>query len=493
MGHMNFLLPATLPSDLVRELDRASLAGGFDNAPAPCHVQIQGRQLTIRRPMDESGYLLIPWEIEGVGRLMVQSATLIERDPPYALPLELARGKVHHLRSHLADWQYLGFPFVAEQQAQIREISQAFGRAGTVESLEEAVVNGQRILRDALLLTDRFLPYYSDQLLALRHQRIPKFETILSCGLSAVPSQMVEYGAAFNSVRVPLTWKEIEPSESRYQWDAADGVVAWAQANNLSVTAGPLIDFSRGALPDWLTLWEGDLPNLANFMCDYIETAVARYRGRIKRWQLVAGCNICSVLNLSEDDMLWLTARLGEAAMQMAPEIEMVVGIAQPWGEYLAQDEYTYTPLVFIDTLLRAGLRLAAIDLEMIMGISYRGSYCRDLLEVSRMLDQYAVLSTPLQVTLACASSTQPDPLADPEWTFNSGHWKGGFTPAFQAEWAARYAKMALCKPFITGLSWAHFNDGQRHRFPNCGLVDACGGVKPALAQIQQLRAEHLK
>src|SRR5262249_31563324 len=140
---------------------------------------------------------------------------------------------------------------------------------------------------------------------------------------------------------------------------------------------------------------------------------VARYRDRVRRWQLASASNLCAVLNLGEDDMLWLTARLAEAALQLAPELELTVGVAQPWGEYLAHEEHTYTPLVFLDTLLRMGLRLAAIAVEIVMGVSPRGSYCRDLLEVCRLLDSYAVLSSPIQVTMALPSSAQPDPLAD--------------------------------------------------------------------------------
>src|SRR5262249_30584236 len=157
-------------------------------------------------------------------------------------------------------------------------------------------------------------------------------------------------------------------------------------------------------------------------------------------------CNLCGVLNLDEDEMLWLTARLAEAALQLAPELELVVGVAQPWGDYMAEEEHTYTPLVFLDTLLRAGLRLAAIDLEVVLGVCPRGSYCRDLLELSRLLDSYAVLSSPIQVTLAFPSSTQTDCNGDPDLRVGAGHWSGGYTPETQANWAEKFAALALCK-----------------------------------------------
>src|SRR5205814_2005132 len=89
------------------------------------------------------------------------------------------------------------------------------------------------------------------------------------------------------------------------------------------------------------------------------------------------GCNVGGVLGLSEDDLLWLTARLSEAAMQVAPDVELVLGVAQPWAEYMARDEHTYTPLVFLDTLLRTGLKLSALDVELVMGAApHRFPHC---------------------------------------------------------------------------------------------------------------------
>jgi hypothetical protein len=261
---------------------------------------------------------------------------------------------------------------------------------------------------------------------------------------------------------------------------------------NLRVAAGPLLDFSPAGLPDWLWLWEGDLPSLSSFMCDYVETAVARYHRTIRRWHLTSGSNIASLLKLGEDDLLWLTARLAEAAWQIDPELELVIGIAQPWGEYMAREEHTYSPFIFADTLIRAGLKLAALDVECVMGVSPRGSYCRDLLDASRMLDLYAVLGTPLQVTLAYPSAPGKDPLADPGLSASGGHWESGFSPAVQADWAADFGALALCKPFVRSVYWAHLNDAEGHHLPHCGLLDSAARPKPALARLRQLRDEHL-
>jgi len=255
--------------------------------------------------------------------------------------------------------------------------------------------------------------------------------------------------------------------------------------------AGPLIDFAWG-LPDWLELWTGDVPSLAGFMCDYVQEVVKRYKGHFQRWQLTAGSNNADALGLSEDDLVRLTVRIAEAAWQVKPDLELVLGLSQPWGEYLLDEEHTYSPFIFADTLLRAGLQIAALDLELHMGVGQRGTYCRDLLETSRMLDMYAMLGVPLQVSLAYPASDQPDKLSRDPNAQVFGYWRDGFTEEAQADWAAQFTRLLICKPRVRNVTWVQLSDAQPHFLPNCGLLDAQGRPRAALDRIRQLREEHL-
>src|SRR5579864_8458078 len=105
MGVMSFLLPAELSPEAVRELERACVAGGPDCMPWPTEVRVESGLMTVRRGVEESGSLLVPWNVNGAGRLLSSTATLIEREQPYHLLVELARGKVHQLRTQSAEWQ----------------------------------------------------------------------------------------------------------------------------------------------------------------------------------------------------------------------------------------------------------------------------------------------------------------------------------------------------------------------------------------------------
>src|SRR5438094_9701818 len=129
MGTMSFLLPRNAPASAGTDLDRACVAGGYDNMPAPTQVTRADGELRLVRDVDGSGYLVAPWEVDGVGRLMGTTATLVERPTPYSLAVELARGKVNQLRGQVADWRTVGLQVPPPLNGQIREAGLRFGRA----------------------------------------------------------------------------------------------------------------------------------------------------------------------------------------------------------------------------------------------------------------------------------------------------------------------------------------------------------------------------
>jgi hypothetical protein len=496
MGIMTFQLPAGLAQDSVRELERSCLVGGPDNMPWNCAVSIRQGRLQIERMVEDSGYLAAPWPIQQAGQFIGQSATLMERAAPYQFLVEMARGKVNQIRTQANEWQAGGLLVADELEHAINEASQAFGHVVCAGDPVEMDRLAQTTLEQSYRVAHRLVETYREQVFAIRHQRQPRLETVLSCLLGpsvlepAVGQSVV---AACNQVCVPLSWHLIEANETSYRWDLVDQLVEWAEKHDLEVSTGPLINFSASQLPPWLWLWERDLPSMATFMCRFVEAAVRRYRSRIRRWQVTAASNWANLLGLTEEDLLGLTFRLGETARQVDPSLELVVGVAQPWGEYMVPYEREASPFIFADNLIRSGLPLAALDLEVIMGVNCRGSYCRDLLEFVRLLELYTLLGVPLRLTLGYPADASLDPDADPELTAGAGRWRSDFSAATQADWARAFLSVALCRPSVQEVQWVHFSDSDPHLFPHCGLLDRQRGPRPALQMMTELRQQHLR
>jgi hypothetical protein len=496
MGVMTFSLPADLPAEALRELGRSFVLGGPDHMPHPTDVHLEPGLLELAREVDESGAIAVPWEVPGAGLLLRSSASLMERPQPYHLLIELARGKVNQLRSQAADWQAGGLYMPPALAQSIREATHSFGRAVTHFPSPQTEQEAQNALVLAFHAAEDLVQTYADQVLHIRHQRQPRLDTALGCRLGQTVPQGEQAAAflnTFNTAIIPFPWPEVEPAEGEFHWQSSDAQLTWAQGQGLRVLAGPLVDFSLVRLPGWVRQWQKDRGHFLSYVCDYVEVVVKRYQDRIRTWQLSAAANVAAGLAVGEEDLLWLTLKMAETIRRIDPTLEVLFSVAQPWGDYLTGRQRIHSPFLCADTLLRNGLRLAALDVELLMGLMPRGSYCRDLLEVSRILDLYAVLGTPLQVTLGYPAQTGDDARSEAGLAVDAGHWQAGLNPQGQADWAAAVAELALAKPYVRSVLWVQFSDAEPHPFPHCGLADDQGVPRPALERLGQLRQQHLK
>jgi hypothetical protein len=495
MWPISFLLPEPVPSAAAASLGNACFAGGYDQTPVPTAVHLENGRLVLSRPVNESGYLLTPWPVEPFGTLVVSTATLRDRDEPYRLLVELARGKLNQVRCSTAEWQAIGLRTRPDFDRALADASRLFAHAILAPTAAEGDALAARVLEQSHGLADRLARDYTEQALATRHEQEGPLDTRLAARFGRAPGGPAaeEYAGTFNAASICFRWRDVEPVEAQYDWSGPDAAVAAAKAAGLPITIGPVIDLAPGMLPAWAVGWESDLPALAAFMCDYLETAVNRYRGDVRRWVVCGGFNQADSLGLVDDDRLRLAFRLFEAVAQIDPDLELVLSVAQPWGDYLVADDQTISPITFPDDLVRAGVRLSAVELELRNGTRPRGSLPRDLLDTARLLDLFRLLDLPLEVALSQPSSPAPDQsAADHGQSVWAPAWRSGPSPEGQAEWGASMGALALCWPAVRAVTWDHWSDADPHLVPWGGLLDASGRPKPLLARLRALRGEHL-
>ena len=89
-------------------IERAYIAGPGRNSLAEPHALGPTTSLVVERAESDSGNFFIPCAIEGHGELMLSTASLMERDEPYHLQVELARGTINRLRNQIGTWEVVG-------------------------------------------------------------------------------------------------------------------------------------------------------------------------------------------------------------------------------------------------------------------------------------------------------------------------------------------------------------------------------------------------
>jgi hypothetical protein len=419
----------------------------------------------------------------------------MEREEPYLLEVELARGMVNVLRNQLAQWEMLGLVVPSALRERIAEATVYFSRAATSQNEPgKAAALAENSLIAAAGAMDQLAVEYGRQAISLRRTQPRQFASWFGVQLGArLPRSNAarQLATAFNMVSLPMTWRSVEATEGRRHWKEADEQVAWAKSAGLRICAGPLLELDDRGVPDWTYLWEGDFNSILAFMLDHVRAVVERYRGKVHLWQVAARMTHGHALGLSEEARLQVAAKAINAVRQLDPTTPIVVTFDQPWAEYLAHEHLDLAPLHFADALVRADLGLSGVGLELNIGYHPGGSVQRGPLAISRLVDTWSLLELPILVALTLPSSTADDPLANRKVRVVSSEGDM-ITPESQRDWINRHVPLLLAKNVVQVVLWNQLSDAVPHHYPHGGLFDAEDHPKPALEAFKNIRQTHL-
>jgi hypothetical protein len=497
MGVMKFRLP---PPELAIRLPdfRKAFMTGLDRTPGRMVAELRPPDLLIcRREFPESGRLHVPWFVEGFGSPMVGTATLAERDEPFDMVIELARGKLNEVRNQAADWRQLGLQTPAEFEQDVHESQQAFAHAATSRA---DLVSATRAAQQSLLVShrgaDRLMASYTQQVLESRIGAASKLSTWLACALNGKPKQerwTGPLGDCLNAARIGCTWAQLAPEQGHYHWDILDAQLAWCRKRKLTPLGGPIVEFHASALPDWIWLWQGDFEAILGLVVDLVKQTINRYRGKISVWTVAHRPATTDVLGLSEEEQVRLTAKALQVARLADPRAQLVVGLDQPWAEWMGTSTYQFGPLHLADELARAELGMGGVGLEIAPGFGPPGSQLRDLLEFSKLLDLYALLNMPLHLSMVFPSGSTPDSKADELAQVEADQWPRPPDEELQADWAQRWTALAVAKPFVRSVTWLQATDAERHLFAHGGLFRPDLAPKLIVERLKAFRQQYLE
>lgn len=494
MGVMRFLVPQ--PDSLAADATERCYITGLDEVPWQSRAQRTGDVLAVRRSESDSGCFHIPWNVAGYGELVLATASLMERERPYHLPVELARGSLHRVRNQIAAWESIGLVVPDNVNSKVQAALGHFAKAATTQheplgaaaAAQDSLNAVHEALRDLIAA-------YVQQSLASRQRQPTRVVKLLGLNLGRAPikeSVQKEILTTFNAATIPVVWRELEPREGKLDWSLSDRQVEWSRQAGLKTCVGPLVQLDRGSLPDWLYIWEGEFDNLSTVVVEHIRAIVTRYRGKASLWQCAARMNASDVLSLTEEQRLRLTVLAVQVARQADPRVPIVLWVDQPWAEFMSTKACDLSPLHFADSLVRADLGLAGLGLDINLGYCPGGTQPRDLLDFSRMIDRWSCLGLPLLVTLTIPSDSGADAQARLPGRVLPLAPGGQTTAASQSVWTAELVPLLLAKPSVQGVWWNQLLDSQPHEFAHGGLFDAQGHTKPALHALQAARRQYL-
>jgi hypothetical protein len=441
----------------------------------------------------------LPWPVRGGSRLMLRTALAPDREEPYLLTAELARGRIADVWRKRDEWGYVYGGPSEEVEKGLREVKLLLAQAQTVGDAPLAASDlAEDALSRAVALGEKLALEDARNGIAQRRRKGELARVDVGCHWEVTDGHekaQERFAAVFNCATVPMTWRDIEPREHEYNWKWHDDWIQWLEAKGLAIKGGSLVRFCDTQLPDWVWVWENDFETIRDSVFDHIETCVRRYRGRVDYWDAVTGLHVENCMNFSLDRLIEVSRVCCHAVKRTDPAAKVVLEVVHPWGEYYAVNQRSIWPYHYIEMCTNADVAFDAIGLQVLAGAAGQGYHVRDLMEISDLMDRFGALGKPVHVTAAgVPSAAGPDPAAGAAGAAHrpgaGGTWRKPWDEAVQSDWLDALFRVAISKPFVTAVTWRDFSDGQPHQVPHGGLLRKDLQPKIAYQRLMALRQD---
>ena len=469
MGEFRFRLPADWePSD---SQAKSIHVVGLDGVPSPCRVISADDNgiLSIVRNRDESGKVFMSWLFDDLGEFTIGTGTLPESKTPYHLLIELARGTLNRLRNQISIWQEGGLQFGDEVFDQVGEATRLLSHA----IMESEPENSDRGAREALHLA-----------MAANLSVSEKFGSEVSKYRTSQPD-MPRFWFA-NAV----DGEEVKPeqcSTSPFHLVQALPELAdvAAESGNKRMIVGPFLDASAGGMKEEIVALD-DFFARRDFILNRCRKTIRQLNPSSSLLHVVSGLNGIGHRHLSYPQQTQITSDMLNLIDESQVDVPMMVSFDFPWAERLASAVGGAHPLQIADSLLRQGVPINFIGLDVNLDYWPGGSVVRDPLQWIDMIDIWSQLGLPLifcfrMPTMAKATSPDANRLVN--------EVRSDLSDQQRLNILEKLLPMIIARPGVHGFVWRQWKDSDDERFPGGGLFTDDGTEKPVLEVLRRVAA----
>lgn len=457
---------------------------GPEDLPVRGKITFRDGYIRCEGPDGDALSLCVQYETETMGRLMLQTCLLPPHKKPYVLSVELARHRIKLFIAKSEEWQMFDLSNNHPAIRHWEEARRLFTEAITADTPYEAEQAARFSLIHALVASERLAMAHAEVLL---HRRFgTKAAGSATLGIRICPKQdgpkikELLSKAEFDIIVIPIRWNEIEAEEGKFDWGVTDRWVEWARELEKPIVMGPLLDFSKRSLPEWMNVWKHDYDTCRDHAYDFVEQVVGRYKAVVGIWNIASGLNLNDHFEFTSDQMIDLTRMVVLHVRQARPGARTMLELVQPFGEYCTKNRDAVSPFHFVDRVMREGIRFDALGVQLLFGRSEGGMHTRDIMQISSMLDRFFLLEVPVFVSALGVPSMTVD-----DW---GGWWRGKWDPEIQSKWITQVFALAMSKPFVESIFWTDLVDHEDARFNGAGLINSAGQLKPSFTRFRDLR-----
>ncbi|MFN6205817.1 MAG: hypothetical protein ACK49R_05175 [Planctomycetota bacterium] len=468
MGLLKFKIPDCWP--LERRQASSLHVVGLDGIAWPCRIGREDQLLTVNRNKDESGHLFMAYPFPEDGELVVSTGTLPEGTTPYDLTRELARGTLNRLRNQLSNWQEGGLQLDEAILAAVQEATNALEQCifATDSLLAEKAAAAS--LAASMRATFGLSQAFAEQITPIRRAQVnvPKFwfGARLRQWDQAVAARL---GGHFEIIQLDHC-TDLDPSIQ-------------------NAILGPLLDASPNGLSPAL-LEADDFDARRNLLMAEVREQAGNLPPAVKMIHAVAGLNGTGHRQLSYPQQLQAAIDVLQTLEDSGNRCPTMISFDGPWCEKLAWSVGGVHALQIADSLLRRGVTVNMLGLEIHLDYSPTGSLAREPLQWVELVDTWSQFGLPLVILLRAPLGYEPPTAvgrpASGDLVINQP--RGGLQDHQRLRLLETVLPMLLARPAVQGIVWQQARDGDDPRYPGSGLLDDQLVPKPALHLFDQLR-----
>lgn len=477
-------------------LDGAYLAG-TNHVPMRAEFDLGDGELVCHKRTPGPAALAVMWPVKGAGRVLLETTRLLERERPYNLHLELARGQLMRISQKREDWGLFDIDNIEHLVKNCRKAQSLFIEAVKASDVATGAKLADEALSIAVPLGEQMSLFHATVFLNRRRQAGQFGRRLFGCSVSHGAKEDLYRKRLLNGfdfVTVPVSWRQLEPKQGEFVWDQVDDWVEWLSENHVPIKASPLVSLHEHHVPDWLYIYEHDFDAIRDFIHDHITRVVRRYGSRIHVWDTVSGIHAHNTFNLNFEQLMEVTRMATAVTKQLAPRAVTLIDLVAPWGEYYARNQRTIPPLLYADMMVQNGINFDAFGLQLFVGVNLDGMFVRDMFQMSTMLDRFANFGKPVHITAvqvpSHSTSDENDAWGGAFLPHDAGVWYDQWSEALQSRWLREFYNIALSKPFIDTINWRDLSDQDEHFLPHGGLLRTDLSPKLAYEQLCTIRAQ---
>ncbi len=421
----------------------------------------------------ETAGMAILWPVRGYGKIMLPTTCLPERDRPYILNVELARGKLMQIVNNCEEWSLFGNNSLGLVYKDARQL---FTRAlQNISDPPKAAKLADDALRKAIKFSDHFTLKQADLMLKHRVNNRSISRAALGCIVDPKQVGKEEYIKTMQEIAgcayVPVNWAEIEKSRGQYDFAKLDNCIKALIHKRFMLTVGPLLQFDKQHIPQWLIGQKASFEKIRECAYRFVYEMVERYSSVIKNWVVAGGFNCKNYFGFNFEQILEMTRAACMSAKDGDARARKIIEIHDPWGQYYATTQGTIPPLVYMDMVIQSGVNFDVFALQMDLS-----STKRDMMQVSSLLDYMA----PVAKTFYITSLNVPRGYANEhsQEQINSQ----------QGQWLECLYRISLSKPLVDTVIYSLLADEPENAAGHSGLITEKLEPKDAFLRLRKLR-----